>query len=225
MARTPGHFDRLEPTKQGAHATPARMQGGWSAFEMRGRAVYGNASFLKTTLEAMTHFRHPTLADGPHIFSLIANCPPLDQNSRYCNLLQASHFSQTCASAWSDDTLLGFVSGYVLPSDPKTYFLWQIAVSAEARGQNLAQRLIDFVLHSDATQAVTQLQTTITADNQASQKVFQKLAQRYAATLERTLWLEQDAHFAGLHASEWLYTIGPLQRSNQTQPVRGGASV
>jgi L-2,4-diaminobutyric acid acetyltransferase len=159
----------------------------------------------------MTYFRHPTLADGPQIFSLIANCPPLDQNSRYCNLLQSSHFSITCAGAWQGEVLLGFVSGYLLPTQPNVYFVWQIAVSAEARGQNLAQRLLDFVLSAAATRQVTHLQTTITADNLASQRVFQKLAERYQGHIECTQWLDQEQHFAGVHASEWLYTIGPLQ--------------
>ena len=159
----------------------------------------------------MIYFRHPTLADGPQVFSLIAHCPPLDQNSRYCNLLQTSHFSRTCAGAWLEDTLVGFVSGYLLPAQPHVYFLWQIAVSEQARGQNLAQRLIDFVVQAQTD--VTHLQTTITADNGASQSVFKKFAQRYQAPLERTLWLEHDTHFAGEHDSEWLYTIGPFQPS------------
>jgi len=165
----------------------------------------------------MAHFRHPTLADGPQVFSLIANCPPLDQNSRYCNLLQTSHFSTTCVGAWDDDTLIGFVSGYLLPTQPNVYFLWQIAVSAQARGQNMAQRLIDFVLQAEATRRVTHLQTTITDDNAASQRVFNKVAERYQASIERTLWLDQDQHFAGKHASEWLYTLGPLQRQSPSQ--------
>lgn len=159
----------------------------------------------------MLYFRHPTLADGPQLFSLIAHCPPLDQNSRYCNLLQTSHFSRTCASAWDGSQMVGFVSGYLVPDQPHIYFLWQIAVAAQARGQNLAQQLIDFVLQAKASAEVSHLQTTITAHNTASQKVFQKLAQRYKAPLERTLWLEGDAHFASAQASEWLYTIGPLQ--------------
>lgn len=165
----------------------------------------------------MIEFKHPTLADGPQVFDLIANCPPLDQNSRYCNLLQTSHFSATCAGAWEGETLQGFVSGYLLPEQPTTYFLWQIAVSAQARGQNLAQRLIDFVLSAPSTADVTHLQTTITSDNEASQRVFHTLAQRYEAAIERSLWLEQERHFAGAHASEWLYRIGPLkpQRSQQ----------
>ncbi len=179
-------------------------------FEKCRSAAYDELSFIPNNQETMTYFRHPTLADGPQVFSLIASCPPLDQNSRYCNLLQTSHFSNTCAGAWNDDVLLGFVSGYLLPTAPNVYFLWQIAVSPQARGQNMAQRLIDFILQADATQQVTHLQTTITDDNGASQAVFNKMAQRYQADIERTLWLEQDQHFAGHHASEWLYTIGPL---------------
>lgn len=156
-------------------------------------------------------FSNPRAEDGPRVSDLIANCPPLDTNSRYCNLLQCSHFADTCVAAWMDDRLVGFVSGYCPPNQPDTYFVWQIAVDAAARGQNLAQRLLDYALGLPACKHVTQLQTTITDDNEASKRVFQKLADRRSAGIESEPFFTREVHFDGQHDTEFLYTIGPFQ--------------
>src|SRR3546814_3090873 len=37
--------------------------------------------------------RMPRTEDGPAISRLVGDCPPLDVNSAYCNLLQCTHFA------------------------------------------------------------------------------------------------------------------------------------
>ena len=164
----------------------------------------------KTASEPTITFSNPISEDGARVYDLIANCPPLDVNSRYCNLLQCSHFADTCVAAWLDGKLVGFVSGYLPPKQPDTYFVWQIAVDAAARGQNLAQRLLDHALQLPACQAVTQLQTTITEDNEASKRVFQKLADRRSVGISHAPFFTKEKHFDGQHNTEFLYTIGPF---------------
>ena len=87
-------------------------------------------------------FKKPVPEDGANLFSLIENCPPLDTNSMYCNLLQTSHFADTCVAAKRPNSqeLIGFVSGYLLPGDKSTLFVWQVAVSESARGEGLAKK-------------------------------------------------------------------------------------
>ena len=41
----------------------------------------------------------PKSEDGAAVHDLIAACPPLDTNSLYMNLIQTTHFAQTCALA------------------------------------------------------------------------------------------------------------------------------
>src|SRR3546814_6183592 len=48
---------------------------------------------------AEIHYRRPQKADGPAIWALIRSIQALDDNSLYCNLLQCSHFADTCALA------------------------------------------------------------------------------------------------------------------------------
>src|SRR5690606_39864620 len=59
--------------------------------------------------------RKPTKDDGYRLHQLVAECPPLDPNSIYCNLLQCSHFAETGVAAEKEGDLVGFISGYIPP--------------------------------------------------------------------------------------------------------------
>lgn len=156
--------------------------------------------------------RPPTLEDGMDVFRLVESCPPLDTNSSYCNLLQCSHFAETSVAAEQAGKLVGFISGYLVPGKTNTLFIWQVAVSAEARGLGLASRMLQNLLSRPGCSAVTHLETTITADNQPSWALFERLAKDLPADLQRTDWMDKDIHFSGLHDSETLVRIGPFSR-------------
>ncbi len=155
-------------------------------------------------------FRKPASTDGPAITALIAACPPLDRNSRYCNLIQCAHFADHCIVVEKNGRIIGWVSGYRPPSDPAAFFVWQVAVSTEGRGQRLASRMIKELLVRPAQKGVKRLITTITADNDASWALFRGLARDWDAELERQPLFEREAHFAGVHATEFEARIGPL---------------
>ncbi|MGE4430965.1 MAG: diaminobutyrate acetyltransferase [Sphingobium sp.] len=164
--------------------------------------------------------RRPVATDGPAISALIAACPPLDTNSAYCNLLQCTHFADHCIVAEDKEGIAGWVSGYRPPSDPATFFVWQVAVDTRARGRKLAQHMIEALLARRAAAGVTHLITTVTADNTASWALFERLAHRWAASLDKSALFERDAHFGGAHPTEWQARIGPLPhpiRSMQKQ--------
>lgn len=154
--------------------------------------------------------RQPVSTDGPAVSALIAASPPLDVNSAYCNLLQCTHFAETCVVAEHDGALVGWVSGYRVPSAPEQFFVWQVAVARQARGLGLAQRMIGDLLARPSASGVTHLITTITPDNAASWALFEGLARRWDCHLGKAPHFERDAHFAGAHATEWQAIIGPL---------------
>lgn len=153
----------------------------------------------------------PSFDDGYAVNQLISRCAPLDTNSVYCNLLQAGHFSGTSVLAKSDnEQAVGFVSGYMKPEDASTLFIWQVAVDESARGQGLAIRLLKSLLERPSLEGVLNIETTITADNQASWALFRKLADKLGASLSETVLLEKEKHFRGEHDSEYLVRIGPF---------------
>lgn len=152
----------------------------------------------------------PHTEDGSKVHALVVSCPPLDPNSLYCNLLQCTHFRETCILAEMDDASVGWVSAYRPPQEPDTLFIWQVAIATEARGKGLALHLIKALLARPACAGVGRIRTTITPDNQASWAMFRSLARNLGAGFSDTPWLLADAHFDGAHASEHLVTIGPL---------------
>ena len=155
-------------------------------------------------------FRKPVATDGSVVAALIAACPPLDPNSAYCNLLQCTDFADSCIIAERAGEVVGWVSGYCPPAAPENFFVWQVAVSSAVRGQRLGGRMIEALLARPEQSGVAYLTTTVTEDNRASWGLFEGLAHRWNATLEKTARFEREAHFAGAHDTEWQARIGPL---------------
>lgn len=156
--------------------------------------------------------RVPVAEDGYHVHQLVAQSPPLDPNSMYCNLLQCSHFSGTSVAATLNGKLVGFISGYCVPERPDTLFIWQVVVGEAARGRGLATQMIRFILSQPACQQVSYLETTITADNEASWGLFRGAAAKLEAELEAATVFDRYTHFQDEHESEILVRIGPFSR-------------
>ena len=156
--------------------------------------------------------REPQDDEGYWVHKLISECPPLDTNSMYCNLLQCAHFSNTSVIAVDEtgDEAFGFVSGYLKPAQPYTLFIWQVAVSEAARGQGLARNMIMHILSRSALASVTHIETTITDDNPGSWALFERVAKALNAPLQRSVYFAKDVHFKGTHDTENLVRIGPF---------------
>lgn len=160
--------------------------------------------------EQAISLRVPTSTLGAPVHALIAACPPLDPNSLYCNLLQCSHFANTSVAAFLGDQLVGFISGYIIPGQPDTLFVWQVAVHEKGRQQGLASRMLHHILARDVCRPVRFIETTITEDNAASWRLFLSFAEKMAAETHKSIKFDRQQHFAGRHDSEWLLRIGPF---------------
>lgn len=156
--------------------------------------------------------RTPVKDDGYRLHQLVAECPPLDPNSIYCNLLQCSHFAETGVAAEINGDLVGFISGYIPPQQPETVFVWQVAVHEKGRGQGLAKRMLKAIVARDACKDVTHMETTITEDNEASWALFRSFSRDMGAELTYHEHFEKDTHFGGKHDSEFLLRIGPFTK-------------
>ena len=154
--------------------------------------------------------RKPESQDGLRLHRLVRDCKPLDENSLDCNLLQCTHFAQTCVVAEREGGLVGFVTGYRMPESPHVYFLWQVGVSAAGRGHGLGRRMIQHILAREACRGVTELNTTITRSNEASRALFAGLARAEGAEMTEQEYFT-EAHFGGAgHEAEFLFRIRPL---------------
>ncbi len=153
-------------------------------------------------------FRHPIASDGYALHQLIADCPPLDPNSMYCNLLQCSHFNETALVAIEKGILCAFITGYIPPKAPTTLFIWQVGVHRDYRGKGLAYQIWQELFKRLAPQHLLEfIETTITDDNKASWALFQKIGREFKCPLEKSIAFDQTTHFKGSHDSEYLVRI------------------
>ena len=162
--------------------------------------------------KTMPSLRKPGARDGAAIWRLIQACKPLDENSMYCNLIQCDHFRDTCIVAEMGGEIVGWVSGHILPDDPETLFVWQVAVSETARGTGLGTLMLRGLLSRENCKDVTRLQTTITRDNAASWALFRKFSDLTDGALSSAPYFTRSQHFDDLHDTEYMVTIAMKAR-------------
>ncbi len=161
-------------------------------------------------LRADADCRAPTLADAAAVHALVAQCKPLDVNSKYAYMLLCTHFAETCVVAQVDSRVAGFVSSYTKPREASVLFVWQVAVRADARGQGLGSRMLSELMDREPCRNVRWIETTITPSNRASWALFEGFARRHEASCAQKP-LFQAEHFGGSeHEEERLLRIGPF---------------
>ena len=106
--------------------------------------------------------RKPVSTDGTAVNRLIAQCPPLDPNSVYCNVLQCSHFADTSVLVETGGEVIAFMSGYVKPDDVPTLFVWQVAVAENWRGHGLAGRMLEALTLRPELKDIAFVETSVT---------------------------------------------------------------
>jgi L-2,4-diaminobutyric acid acetyltransferase len=150
--------------------------------------------------------RKPNATDGADIWTLVKTCTPLDENSMYCNLIQADHFCDTCVVADLDGQIVGWTSGHKIPNTQEL-FVWQVAVHPKARGMGLGRRMLSELIGRDACRDATHLKTTITKDNDASWALFSAFARAIGGDQNEAPHFERHTHFNDHHDTEHMVTI------------------
>ncbi|MFT5427281.1 MAG: L-2,4-diaminobutyric acid acetyltransferase [Gammaproteobacteria bacterium] len=181
-----------------------------------------NINKTKHSTETLSHevLREPSITDGVAVNRLVSACPPLDNNSTYCNLLQCMHFAKTSCLLELDGVVVGFISGYLLPDKPDTLFVWQIAIDKSARKKGYARKMLLKILQHAICKNVRYMETTITKSNEASWGMFIKFANELNSRYSESQQFSRTTHFADEHDDEYLLSIGPFNSGGkQTSPV------
>ncbi|WP_237057149.1 diaminobutyrate acetyltransferase [Microbulbifer sediminum] len=166
------------------------------------------------------HFRHPGIADGAAIWRLVVDAGTLDRNSSYLYLLLCRDFADCCVVAERGDTLVGFTTGYRSAARPDTWFLWQVGVAAEARGQGLAKQMVTFALTNLVPGEVRYLETTVSPSNAASRALFRSIARQFETQLLESPLFDASLFpgTEGEHESEPLLRLGPFDPDRLEKP-------
>lgn len=156
------------------------------------------------------NIRIPKAADGVAVHNLIRKSAFVDNNSLYCYLLVCTHFAQTSAIAERNGETMGVITAYIPPQQPDTLFVWQVAVDPLMRRRGLARSMLRAIVQSDACRDVRFIETTVTADNTASRKLFSTFSEKLNCPVQESVLFERREHFLNLHDSEHLLRIGPF---------------
>jgi L-2,4-diaminobutyric acid acetyltransferase len=154
--------------------------------------------------------RNPVTEDGTAMWQLLVDAGTLDVNSSYLYLLLCRDFAPYCAVAERGDEMVGFVTGFTPPLRPDVWFLWQIGVSATARGEGIANRLAFHVLKDHAARGGQYLETTVTASNKPSRALFNGIARHLDTRIEEQELFTAEMFPEGGHEAEPLIRIGPF---------------
>ncbi|MDI9889343.1 diaminobutyrate acetyltransferase [Streptomyces sp. HNM0645] len=153
----------------------------------------------------------PSVEDGAAIWRIARDSEVLDLNSSYSYLLWCRDFAATSVVARGPDgEPIAFVTGYIRPERPDVLVVWQVAVDGEHRGRGLAGTLLDALTHRVVPRGVRAVETTVTPDNTASDRLFTSYAARHGASLDREVLFDGGLFPDGGHKPEVLYRIGPI---------------
>ena len=155
----------------------------------------------------------PRVEDGAAIWRIARDSKALDLNSSYSYLLWCRDFAATSVVARDSPggEPIAFITGYVRPERPETLVVWQVAVDHGHRGRGLAGTLLEALTEKVAArQGVKSIETTVTPDNIASDRLFTSYAERRGVSLEREVLFDGGLFPEGTHLPEVLYRIGPI---------------
>ncbi len=167
-------------------------------------------------------------ADGAALWRIARDSRVLDLNSSYSYLLWCRDYAAT--SIVARDTSgepVGFITGYARPDAPRTLLVWQVAVDERLRGKGVAAAMLDALTRrTGAALGVEAMETTITPDNTASDRLFTSFAERHGALVEREVLFDAALFPEDGHESELLYRIGPIgARDDEAPSLPGPAPV
>lgn len=137
----------------------------------------------------------------------LADQSTLDSNSPYAYIMWGDHFGATSRVARDEAGIVGFVMGFRPPEKHDTLFVWQVGVAPRGRKTGLASRLIEEIW--DASEGLRYLESTVTPNNVASERLFRSFAERHAADVETNEHYAEDLFPVGDHEAEIRFRIGP----------------
>ena len=163
----------------------------------------------ETDLETIT-LRAPERRDGVELWRLVRRSGGLEENSCYAYLLLSTHFASTCIVAESAGSIVGFVAGYLAPSEPDVVFVWQIGVDPSVRRRGLGERLLQRLISCRGARSARFLEATVAPSNLPSRRLFDSFAAGLGVACRESRGFEREDFADASHEAEHLLRIGPL---------------
>lgn len=211
------HTGRLYCTKASFDGTDieSTMTFTWMVDSL-GHVMNPNNELPDTDTGNTAAFRRPRARDGQRMWEIARDSRVLDVNSPYAYVLWSQDFSETSIVAEINGRTVGFVTGYRRPDNPHILMVWQVAVDDAHRGKQIAKRMLCELFTHCAAAGVTDLNTTISPDNQASARLFAGAARALGLHFSCEPFFSADLFPAepesDSHEREDLYLLTPNPR-------------
>ncbi len=115
-----------------------------------------------------------TVDDLSDIHQFIGNLEGLVQHPVHFYRIMIEYFGNSFFVMRNEEKIAGFVWGFVSQTNRDIFFLWQIGVSKEYRGKNVAKKLIEKLIASAGELRVKKIHATVETGNIASCRMFEK---------------------------------------------------
>ena len=143
---------------------------------------------------------------------LVANRPYVGLNSRYTYFLLAKDFSDTCLVAEQDSKIIAFSSGYVPRDRRATFFIWEVVVHQDYRGNGLQKHM---ALNQIRITKAKYFEGTVNPSNEASKRNFFELGHLLNTKCEEKILFSEDDFENDGHEPEILYRVGPILKTEK----------
>jgi L-2,4-diaminobutyric acid acetyltransferase len=127
-------------------------------------------------------------------------------------------FAKTSVAAFLDNQLVGFVSAYYPPNEPRTLFVWQVVVSQFLRDLGLGKKMLHWLIAQPACQQAIKLVTAIGIKNTVSWSMFDSFARDIGALPIKSFVTPLSAKQQAA-PDEYLLRISPLP--NRAEQLAG----
>lgn len=130
---------------------------------------------VKEMRDSRLDIRNPQEKDFMEVYAFIRRCPPLEYYYEHVYKIMLRYFRNTCFMAEYQNSIIGFVMGFLSQIHEATYFLWQIGVDPHLQGTGLGKRLLQKVEQEVVLQGARRIEVTIDPENPHSRKLFEKM--------------------------------------------------
>lgn len=119
-------------------------------------------------------FRQCRQEDAAAVHQFVASCPPLEAYPLHQYKILLRYFGNCSFLAEKDGRIAAFEMGLPSHHHTGTYFLWQIGVANEFRGEGLAGRLLGHIERELHKAGFERIEVTIDPENPSSLRAFEK---------------------------------------------------
>jgi len=117
----------------------------------------------------------PTEDNAVEIHKLIGKLDGLVQHPLHFYKIMINYFGNSFLVVKKDNTIIGFVWGFISQVERDTFFLWQIGILKEYRGKKLTHKLIEKLIAFAEENNCKKFHATVETGNIASWKMFEKM--------------------------------------------------